>query len=420
MKKYTAISFAILFFYCTALAQPPVPDTVWGGYQNQALYNQVLEAPVVTGGTQAITIIPNRNPFCFDKKVTIKSTIDIRVVEQCLYLDTKGGLVAYVKPVTSAASGMCDIKPEDEDFFFSVIGLKGNVFIYSNTIKNGLIEHWVRTGNTQNYVYQGTTNTGVYTLHNKQERRSYCNDKFKGTAYKYDGDASPALYLFGKTYPPDLHITANKYIGNFGIGYQETDKGLYIVMENVSSGYTCKITSIEDVEVCFDPSSFKIMEDEFLLKRSADLQAQKDKVERNLTKIRADDECASQKRIVLNFEKEQLRIQEENLTVVQQGNAYQNQNVQNAYASMMDPMIMLQGSILSTDLSICNTEVALRRNPSSTSTQNKLSCLRDQRARFVLAVIEMAAIEARYPNDTVKGLGEKSRVYWELMKTACN
>lgn len=48
------------------------------------------------------------------------------------------------------------------------------------------------------------------------------------------------------------------------MGYQFTDKGLYIIMEMESGSYSCKITELEEVSVCFDPAPFKIAEDEFL------------------------------------------------------------------------------------------------------------------------------------------------------------
>lgn len=422
MKKILLLALAITGTIFIAGAQPP-PDTLWGGSPSAAYYNAILRATVVSGESEAITIVPTRGPFCFDKKIKIKSTVGGRVVEQCLYLNTTDGLTAFLKPVNSAPGSMCDIKPEDKEFWLSIIGLKGNVYNYHNTEgKDGEneVKHWVSTGNTQQHLYQTPAGTGVHTLRNKRERRSYCDDKIKGTAYKYDGAGMPTMYLFGKNYPDNINVTSNKYIGNFGIGYQYTDKGLYIIMEVISSSYTCRITSIEDVNVCFDPSPFRVMEDEFQTKRRAELVKEEEKINRREAAIRSGDECAGQRRAIIAFDREELRKQQAALGIMPTGNIYQDRNVQNAYNSMMDPLTMVRSGILTTKLSICNAEVNIRKHPTSNTAQERLACHTTQLGKLTAAEVQMMANVTRFADHPGKAKAENSRIYLDLMRTACN
>lgn len=425
MKKLLLLVLIATQTVFNAGAQPPRRDTAfgWGGSPNAPYYNAILRAPVVSGESEAITIVPTRGPLCFDKMVRIKSTVGGRVVEQCLYINTTDGLTGYVSPVTTGSANMCDIKPDDKDFNFSIIGLKGNVYIYHNNEgKQGRpVEHWVSTGNTERRVYEMPTNTGMYTLHNKRERRDYCEGKIKGTAYKYDGATAPTMYLFGKNYPDDINVTSNKYIGNFGIGYQYTDKGLYIIMELVSSAYTCKITSIEDVNVCFDPSPFVVQEDEFKTKRTAELQKEWDKLARKEEQVMRSDNCQTEKMAVINYQKEMLRKQEAYLqTINRGGNTYQDQNVQNAYSGMMDPLDIVREGILSNKASICATERSLSEHPNSNSTQEKMACLQAQSGRLAAAETQMMANNTTFARSPGKAKAENSKLYLQLMRTACN
>jgi hypothetical protein len=416
MKYYIISTISFLLLMNLTWAQPPIPDTVWGGTPWQ---NQVLRAPVVTGQSAAINIVPSGGALCFDKQVKLKITKGSTVFEQCLYINTRDGYIGYLPPMNSAGGGLCDIKPQAKDFLFFVIGLKGNVYTYKTMDKGSDPEFWVSTGNTQTHQYNMTASNGTVTLHKKTETKMYCGNKIRAWAYKYDG--SPEVYfMFGKTYPPAINVSSSKYLGNFGIGYQETDKGLYMIMEMQSTGYTSKITDVNEVNTCFDPRPFRIIEDEFMIKRTAELQKEREKIDREESRIRGDDECAGFRRNIIVFKKAQLRIQEQGLQTIPQGNAYQTQNVQQAYMNMMDPLFMVQGNILETQLSICNTEVALRGSPSSNETISKLACLQGQLGRLHTAEEQMSALDAQYAAQPAKAMGEKSRIYLQLMRTACN
>lgn len=415
--KYYIITFLFFISINSSLAQSPLPDTVWAGNPFQTA---ILRASVVTGGSPSITIVPNRGPLCFDKQIKIKATKGSQVFEQCLYINTHDGYIGYLPPHTTATGAMCDIKPQEKDFMFFIIGLKGNIYNYKTVEgKGGTLDHWVTTGNTQTHEYNMNAAVASAMLAKKTETKLYCNDKIRAWAYKIDGN--PQVYfMFGKNFPPSLSINSNKYLGNFGIGYQDTDKGLYIIMEKQTPGFITKITDINEVNTCFDPSPFRLQEDQFFVKRTEEMQTERVKIDRDEAKIRSDDECASHQRNIIVFRRNLLRIQEEGLRTIPLGNIYQNQNVQKAYRNMMDPLFMIQGDILNTQLSICNTEVSLRRQPSSNTMVDKLACLQGQLVRLHTAEAEMSALDARYATNPTKAMGEKSRLYLQLMRTSCN
>lgn len=398
---------------------PPRRDTAWGNFRNQVYYNSILRAPVVTGETQSINIIPNQGPFCFDKKIIIKSATGSLVAEQCVYMDTKGGLIGFVVPVSVTNSNACEIRPNHKEFSFSIIGLKGNIFTYRNEENNGDIQHWVSTGNTQNFQYQAPSSSGFYTLHNKHLNKVYCNGMIRATAYRYDNAASPTLYLFGKSFPESMKVMGKKYIGALGIGYQHTDKGLFIIMETLSDQYNSRIIEIEDVNICFDPNPFQILEDELARKRRDDLLKERARIDRNAASIRNDDACAGPRRNIIVFDRAQLRLQEQSLETMQQGNLYQNPAAQRASLNMSDPLFMVQGNILEVQLSICNTEESIRTSPSSDLTA-ELNCLQNLLGRLHGAEAQMSALDARYSDEPGRAYSEKSRIYSGVIAIRCN
>jgi len=205
-------------------------DTVPIGQWRQ----EVVKAPVLTGtgGSQPIIIVPNHMQFCFDKELYLKMSVGGRMSEQCIYLDTHKGLTGILPP-SRQGGAIEEIMPELEHFNFTVMSMKGNIFIYKTQKgKHDQLEHWVSTGNTTSFLYQSPTraNPGQATsaLTRKAESRSYCDGRITAQAYKYDGGTT-TWYLYGDRFPAQLHPV--KYLGAYGVGYMETQEGMYLVME---------------------------------------------------------------------------------------------------------------------------------------------------------------------------------------------
>ncbi len=398
---------------------PPRRDTAWGDWPNQEYYNGILQAPVVTGQSSAQIITPTGQKLCFDKRIKIKSLLSSGPVEQCMYLNTKEGYAGILSP-SGTGGDLCAIKTDDEKFIFFVIGLKGNAYTFKNTKKNGRIEHIVSTGNTQVHQLSMPSNT-IQTIHKKTERRGYCGDKIKTWAYKHDNPGSPVYFLFGKVFPDEINISTSKFIGNSGVGYQFTDKGLFIIMEMESSSFGCKITELEEVNICFDPSPFKIAEDEIYTRSLTSLQRERDKIAADEAKIGND--CVSQKMAVINFRKEQLRVQGARLNTSQSGNTYQNLPAQQAMGHMIDHAAITKQTILENEVKICQAEQRAAQSSNEASRlkyQQRISCLQSQNGQLQNLEIQLKALDIQYATEPGKAFAEKAKLFMRNLPRACN
>jgi hypothetical protein len=377
VKKYF---FILLCFLATenASAQPGRPrrDTLlFSGNPHAPYLNNVYDADVLEGRSIPVSITPTGQRICFDKKMKIKTITSRGPAEICVFINTKIGLIGYtaLKP---GSDPVCDIKPELSDFTFSIIGLKGNVYNYRNNKKKNEIEHWVQTSNSTNFQYEFSNTSSNAQLRKKTERRDYCGGKVKAQLYKVDGQPQE-WFLFGKEFPDAITMEPKKFLGQFAVGYQYSDKGLFIIMQMTSSGIDSKILELEDVETCFDPSPFKVFEDENRTKMEASIAREREKIARDEAKAEKYAACGSKKVMLNNFQKEALDRQEENLRNSQQGNTMQNVNTQQAQANLMNYDDMIQTMIYESELKLCRAQQRQAENPSE-SNQQKIQCTNRQ------------------------------------------
>src|SRR5882724_4152950 len=94
---------------------PPRRDTLHFAQWRQ----EITRAPVLTGGSQPIIIVPNRGQYCFDKQLYLKMKIGRLDAEQSIYLDTHNGLTGILPP-SPHGGAVLEIMPEIENFNFTV------------------------------------------------------------------------------------------------------------------------------------------------------------------------------------------------------------------------------------------------------------------------------------------------------------
>jgi len=382
----------------------------------------IVRVPVLTGASQPIIIVPNRAPFCFDKVVYLKLAIGSRMVEQTMYLDTHGGLVGTLPPASGVP--VREIMPDLTTFHFGIMGLKGNVYNYhTEKGKNNIPEHWVFTGNTQTYQYQAASPAATnLALNRKTETRAYCGGKLTGQAYRFDNGPN-TWYIYGSRYPEKIHPVPGKYLGNFGVGYLVTQEGVYLVLEKTMGSTSCSIAFMDNVHTCFDPTAFKIQEDEFQTKGQADLQSEQAKIDRERSRISGD--CIAEKTALLDFRQGQQQRHEEILRKSKQGNTYQDTAAQRAVLSLMDPLVTIREGILSTKVSICGAQVTLSKPGTESSHQSasvKIGCLNRQLSALQALESRMQALDRQYSTEPARANSEKSKLYLASMRTmeVCN
>jgi hypothetical protein len=406
----------LLSILCTVLqttAQPGRPrrDTVvFSGVPHAPYLNSIYNADVIESRSVPQTITPTSQKICFDKKIKIKTITSRGPAEVCVFINTKIGLIGYtaIKP---GSDPICDIKPDRSDFRFSIIGLKGNTYNYMNNKKKDVLEHWVQTSNSTTYQYEFSNTTSSAQLRKKPERRDYCDGKVKAQLYKVDGQPQE-WFLFGKNFPDAVTMEPKKFLGQFAVGYQYSDKGLFIIMQMTASNIDSKILSIEDIETCFDPSPFKVFEDEQQAKVTEQIAKQREKIAREETKQERYPSCQSKKTVMLNFQKEMLNRQEQNLQQASVGNMSQNVRTQQAQADLMSYDDMIQGMIYETELKLCRAQQSQAENPSE-SKQKKIQCLQESLGKQQMVKNKFQQINTQYRNEPGKQYAEKAK---EMMK----
>ncbi|MFM9910110.1 MAG: hypothetical protein ACKVOW_12205 [Chitinophagaceae bacterium] len=392
-------------------------DSSWISSSHLPYLQAVLEAPVLIGTSTPQNISPTGQKICFDKIIKLKTATSRGIGELCLFINTKIGLIGYT-PVKPGEVGICDIKPEESKFNLNVIGLKGNTYNYFNTKKNGVIEHWMSTGNSQTHQYQFSY-ASTSMLHRKTERRDYCDGKIKAWSYKYDG-RTEEWFLFGKIFPDVLQMQPLKYLGNFGVGFQNTDKGLFIIMQMISTGIDSKIIDIRDIDICFDPAPFKIFEDESIIKQQQSISREIEKLEKDAAKA-VGQECSELEINRINFQKSTLDRREEDLQVSRQQNIYQSDiRTQKARAdATINYNDVIQISILETKYKICRTQHHLQETQSKGGSgegyQRKIACLQQQLATQLRVQTEMEALDRQYPAEPGRAFAQKARIIMQAL-----
>jgi hypothetical protein len=379
---------------------PPRRDTIRFAEWRQ----EITRAPVLTGGSQPIIIVPNRQPYCFDKQLYLKMKVGRLDAEQSVYLDTHNGLTGILPP-SSHGGAVVEIMPELENFTFTVMSMKGNVYMYKNQKSKRGIDHWVRTGNTQNFLYQSPTATrpaGADMLR-KAEMRAYCDNKINARAYRYDGSPN-TFFIYGDRYPEKLHPL--KFLGAFGVGYMYCEEGLYLIMETNFGANYVRIGTMENVHNCFNPAAFQVQEDAFHAKQQQEIEQEEANVARRQEQVTG--ECTAEKQAIVDFKRLMNKKHEDLLRLSQHGNVYQDTAAQRAILNMSDPLDNVRENILNVKLSIC---VSHRHGGTN------VSCFREQLSALQDAETRMMALDQQYASQPARAGAEKKKLYWELMKT---
>lgn len=415
MKNIVFI-FLLLLFSCFIVdAQPPRHrDTTRIGFE--AGRAECVNAPILRGNGQGVTIVPNRQQFCFDLEIDVELNYGgSSSRETTLFINTTDGYMGYTTP--SAGGPITELMPEIESFRFTIMSFKlGNIFSYFNRKGKNGIEHLLTTSNTDAHEYQTNGLLTAAPLQRKSEYRNYCDGKARALAYKRD-DGPTVWYMYGDRFPATLQV--QKFLGGFGVGVARTDAGVFIIMELSQGRNYTAIKHIEQRRVCFNPTDFKMQEADFYVKRAASLDQEELKINADEEKAQRAPCCIAEHMAEVNYSREQLQVQRQNLQRSQQGNLVQDRGAQKAMTGMMDPMISVETSILSTRTSICVTRFYSGTDPNRASL--KINCLNQLLADLTQAESQMRAIERQYANNIPLALVQKSRIYMNVVnRGGCN
>lgn len=415
MKPILFIFFSLISFSVVAQPDTTRRDTSWSSSPHRPFLLSIMQAPVLEGRATAVTIVP-RERICFDKIFKLKTQTSAGISEGCLFINTAKGLMAST-PIKRGVAPPCDLNIGRPEFGLVLIGLKGNTYNYFNAKKKDRLEHWVTTSNSENYQYQFISSAESITLTRRAESRLFIGGKAKAWAYKAEGRPE-TWWLFGKTEPATILMTPKKFLGSYAVGYQYTDKGLFIIMQVTAPGYSAEVTDIQDMDICFDPSPFKIFEDELYTRGMESIVREREKLQKKESKIESGS-CAGQERRSINFQKEALQRRQENLERSIQGNTQQNAATQQAQGqTIMNYDDVIQISIYETEIDICKQQERLSRQTNTSNQQSssrrrqqeKLTCLNNQLAQQKATQQQMLRVNTQFPNQPGKQYVEKAKL----------
>lgn len=407
MKFKNFILPVILVLSISINAQPGTP-----GWRSS-----MLNVPYLSRSTPSPDLLINQR-FHFDKKMVVKLELSAgQISHLCIWLNTTDGYMGILPITTGGSSPIVDILPELSDFVFSIIGMNGNVYRYYNAEgKRGSIEKWVSSFNTESYKFEYTYPVVSSVLRNKNQPGNYFNGQVTGAkAYMFDGGTAK-LFLYGNSYPQNIHV--QKIFGNFGVGYLRATEGTYLIFETQNFETSFKIKSIETNFASFTPSDYKLVEDVYFQKRSAEFEKEEEKIARDEAKINSGD-CITERTHELNWRKQLIRQQKTNLLLGTTGNLYQDKEAQKAVFAQMDPLITVQSSIYTAKISLCNTRASLSRYPGDASLNRTIACLQTAIVNLEQVEARLHAIDLQYANDISRAYLEKSAYYLRNRQIGC-
>lgn len=383
----------------------------------------ILQAPVLEGMSTPRLIVPNESILCYDKTITFKTNGEGFQVQGCLFIDTEDGFMAFIPPKYDR-NPECVIKDQEEDFNLTVLGLAGNVFNYANYRKDGVLQHVVTTGNSETFLQTYTSSNEAASLQRTLETKDFLDGKIKAHVYER-ADRDEKWYLFGKEFPPEILFSPKKYLGNFGIGYQHTEKGLYLIMQVTGTNYEAEITDIQSEMNCFDSRPFRQMETEFFEHALESIDRNREKLDRKAESASGDDYCGSIKARNIQYKRELLAKQESQLKQSHQGSVQQNTSgIQGMSQAMANYEDVMQQQIYETELLICQQEKILTfpanaRSPETVQrVRTKIACLEQQKAKEIQTKQKMRELEEQSPNDPMQTT-KKQRLLMEVIQQAC-
>jgi hypothetical protein len=410
--KQSVVICMLLLCNCI-LAQP-------GGRSSS---ESLLDVPVLTGRSSATTIQPTLGPICFDKKIKIISNANRGQLETCLFINTRMGIIGYTSYKLGKA-GSCTIDPMTDGFRFTVMTLRGNVYQYVTNEKRGRLEHRVITHNSDFYYSSltgerpGSGATG--TIRKLNETGSYPGG-IRTAAYQAAGSTAK-FHLYGANLPAQINATsATKHLGMYGVGYSTFGNKVYLVMEMINNEESVSaITSIENVNVCFNSEIFGILEDEMYQKTKSKIQQDRERIMNDYSI--SSGPCAGNDLTIKNHKLESLNRQEAYLEKTMQGNRMNDRATQQAMVNMYGYEDQVQLAIYEKELNICNLEDRQGRPTSRLSAEDfsrKMNCYRQELRNLNTVKAELATVARRFPNEPGRQLQEKQRLMISLLRP-CN
>lgn len=380
----------------------------------------------VLKNTEAAKKIEPTEKICFDKRFHFISKTGARHYEGCFWIDTYGGITAS-KTFDQTGSPDCSFNISTKRFHLLLHGMKGNEYIYYNRMEKVRatgreeLRHYVQTGNTHVNPLERVLESK--TLYKKMNAQEFIGNKYKALEYR-TADGKSTLYLWGKNFPDEMNAYA--YLGSFGLGYLKTDKGDFIIFKFIHGATEFSITNLEDLSsatACFDPTRFKVFEDNKVPNLIAESEQSNQRLDRELAKqqdrvANSNSPCATKKLELLQYKKQEEEKKERLLKQMKnQNKPYSDPATVNALAKEYSYIegIKMERRQIEYDLCVLKTDVEKGRyKPGSESyakAVQKIACWERKVAEYKTFEEDIKAIDERNRNNVPKASKEKGEYY---------
>lgn len=363
-------------------------------------YSTSLVVPALTSSARR----SSGSLITFDRTVLVQAS-GAANGDFCLYINTRTGDIG-VRFVDGPSS--CPMNINDEKFRLTVIRPTGVVQNFVTTKQNGVLKHFVSTGNTEivRVSFPPMQNAELGRLESTAWTRRH---EITARGYRAN-ESAPTFFLYGRTFPRD--VTTQDFLGYSGIGYLKTNRGVYMVIRADMGGTEYRAARWSDSPSQLNQDSFKQIETILTDKLLPSLQREEDRL-RNET---FSGECSGEERELNRLKLADVEARRRTEAASRRGNIYESESTRRAYGELLMPNLEVLNQEI--EVNACKAEVRRSRTRSErtrTDLSQRIACYRNQQLELSRLRMELDAIDARYPNEPGRAYAEKTRRLTDLM-----
>lgn len=309
-----------------------------------------------------------------------------------LYINTTNGDIATITgKAGNAEDGSFDI--DHTEFRLTYFNAHGRVYNFYTRKKNGNIVRYMSSLNTEIHFFSDGIPFERTTVYRTGDGINPLPQGFPAHTFKASGNNAPTLVLCGgKPGAKPNKLLLKRFVGYSGIGYVKTDEGIFMVVKIKSDHGGFTATKWKNERHKIRVSDFQHVESEMYDEMAINNAKQTARLEAKTFT----GNCADIERQINQSKIEQKRKEKKNIEDMSKGNPMTDASVRNAMAGLYgNPEEHLRIASLETDLRLCKLE---NKRIKTEDDEEKRMCLREEKNRIEVAVLELKALRDRYSN----------------------
>ena len=337
----------------------------------------------------------------------------------CLLINNNEGYAAYLKPEYAFSGTMCNLYPNSEDFYMSVVSITGNVMIFSNISTGATIKKRVSFGNTDMAPLNLFGDQASQLIKQSSAQRPFLGGSFQAVTYKANGANMSSFYLTGTTVPWQImeNLQPLQFLGFMGVGYMKTTEGVFLSMGFQNGTLKSKLVYADTQESFVDATTFSCEECDFIREQRNSLIEKRERLEQQGARITG--RCTLERLDELQFEKDRVDRNLRALDSLQGKSIYHPNSPWAKILSLNTYNDRLEADIHKMKKALCNFRYSQQMG---SNVADKIVCVSEKIANTQRALSEMRAADSQYRNNPGELMQAKSRIDSELNRqnSRCN